>query len=107
MATGYSKNRVFWGADLVVRGAADREGALLVDDFGKAIVGNLDVAIAVNQQILGLEIAVHDAFGVDVLQRQQHVGRVELRGAICEGSLHIQVVEQLATYGIFQALNHG
>jgi hypothetical protein len=41
--------------------------------LGAAKVREDEVALAVEQQVLGLEIAVHDAEGVQVCQRQQQL----------------------------------
>ena len=40
-------------------------------------VGQLDVATVVDQNILGLEVAVHDPKRVEVLERGQDLGGVE------------------------------
>jgi len=48
--------------------AAQRVRAIL-DELGEAKVGDLDVPFAREQQVLGLEVAVHDALRVQVLER--------------------------------------
>ena len=42
-------------------------------------VGEQDMAGALQQHVLGLQVAVYEAQEVQVLQRQQNLGRVEAR----------------------------
>lgn len=57
--------------------AAHRDGDLFVDTLCEAEIGDLEVALRVDQQILGLKITVHDAQIVEVLEREHHLGGVE------------------------------
>lgn len=40
-------------------------------------VGKHDVAVAANEDVLGLEVAVDDSEHVEVFERQQHLRRIE------------------------------
>ena len=50
-------------------------------------VGQLDVARAVYQYVLGLEVPVHEPVEVQVLQRQEHLGGVKLDPGLREALL--------------------
>jgi hypothetical protein len=62
---------------------------------------HLDVAIRVNEQILRLQVAVHNQLGVEVLEGIQHARRVEA-GVVVWDVLHVarrmavEVVEELS-----------
>ena len=67
----------------VVRGAA--KGPCDVRHLlGKAKVGDLEVAVAVEQQILGLQVTVDDVVRVQVVQRQGDLGGVKLGDGVGE-----------------------
>ena len=46
--------------------------------FGEPKVHNLDMALAVQQKILWLEVPIDDVEGVEVGESGDHLGRVEL-----------------------------
>ena len=50
----------------------------LGDLEGESQVGDADVAGVVEEDVLGLAVAVHDAVRVEVVQPQQHLRSVEL-----------------------------
>ena len=58
----------------VLRGAAHGPRAL-VEPLGEPKVGQLEVAAAVEQHVLGLDVAVHDVQVVEVLEREHKLER--------------------------------
>ena len=46
--------------------------------FGETKVHNLDMALAVQEEVLRLEVTVDDVEGVEVGEGGDHLGRVEL-----------------------------
>lgn len=69
----------------VAWGATERVCAVaLIEDLGKAKVTELGVAVVVDEDVLGLEVAVHNVALVQVLQGQNDAGNVEPR----QGLLH-------------------
>ena len=85
-------------AHLVIRCATDCVCALPANLLGKPEIRQLEVAILVHQQVLRLEISVHNAALVQVIQGQQDICCKEERSLLIEGALQIQVVEQLTAY---------
>mmetsp|Transcript_14324 Transcript_14324/g.58328 ORF Transcript_14324/g.58328 Transcript_14324/m.58328 type:complete len:390 (+) Transcript_14324:2365-3534(+) len=82
----------------VIWRSAHRVRLLLGNLLGEAVVHNLDVPVPVEQQVLGLEVAVHDALRVHVLQREHHARGVEpapVLGKLTPG-LGVEVAEELA-----------
>ena len=75
--------------------AAERPRAVL-DQLGEAEVDDLQVALAVEQQVLGLEVAVDDVAVVEVLEREHHRRAVEGGGGLVELALLLQQREELA-----------
>jgi hypothetical protein len=67
----------------VVGRAAQRPGDVR-HLFREAKVGDLEVAVAVEQQVLGLEVAVDDVHAVQVVEREHDLGRVELGHGVRE-----------------------
>jgi hypothetical protein len=61
----------------VVRGTAQCP-RLVRDPLGKAKVSNLQVAVAVQKEVLGFQVSVDDIPLVQVLQGQRDFGGVEL-----------------------------
>ena len=49
-----------------------------MDDFGQAELHQFHVARGAEEDVLGLQVSVADAFAMDVLQGQDHQGRIEL-----------------------------
>lgn len=64
--------------------------------LGKAEVSEADVSLAVQQNVLGLEVAVDDFFGVQVLDGADDLGGVEEARAVAEAPPAAQVAEELA-----------
>ena len=56
----------------------------------EAKVGKLAVAIAREQQVLGLDVAMHKTLRVYVLQRQYHLPRDEARLVLADPDPHIR-----------------
>jgi hypothetical protein len=52
--------------------------------FGKAEVGDLDVAVRAEEDVLGLEVSVDDVERVEVVEREGNLGSVELGDRIGE-----------------------
>ena len=63
--------------------------------LAQAEVGEDDVALLVEQDVLGLQVPVHDVEGVEVAQGAGDLGGVEARPRLQEASLPLQVVEEL------------
>lgn len=55
------------------------------------------MSLAVQQDVLGLEVAVDDFFGVEVLDGADDLGGVKEARAVAEASPAAQVAEELAT----------
>mmetsp|Transcript_22723 Transcript_22723/g.77302 ORF Transcript_22723/g.77302 Transcript_22723/m.77302 type:complete len:322 (+) Transcript_22723:16-981(+) len=87
----------------VVGGAAHGVRAAL-HLLREAVVHHLDVALGVQQEVLGLEVAVHNVLLVHVLQHEQHARGVEPRVGLLEPplGLHVEVLEELAAVGELQ-----
>lgn len=69
----------------------------LVGEFlGEAEVGQPYVTLTVQQDVLGLQVAVHDFFGVEVLDGAHDLGGVEEADGIAEAAAAAQVAEELA-----------
>ena len=67
------------------------------DALREAEVRDLDVALLVEQKILGLEIAVDDVQPVDVLERERDLGGVEASARLRElAELALRRMERLA-----------
>mmetsp|Transcript_24197 Transcript_24197/g.63890 ORF Transcript_24197/g.63890 Transcript_24197/m.63890 type:complete len:496 (-) Transcript_24197:329-1816(-) len=65
------------GREVLGRAADGPRALVRRDDLGEAKVDNLEVAVLVDEQILGLEVAVGDEVVVQVLEGEGDVGRVE------------------------------
>mmetsp|Transcript_107981 Transcript_107981/g.311226 ORF Transcript_107981/g.311226 Transcript_107981/m.311226 type:complete len:391 (+) Transcript_107981:58-1230(+) len=72
-----------------------REGTAL-DPHRDAEVDQLQVAMAVDEAVLGLQVEVSDAARVQELECQQNRTRIELRLEAVEQTEHVQDVQQLA-----------
>jgi len=70
--------------------------------LGEAKVGDLQVTLRVDQQILRLQIPVDQIEVVQVLEREYDLGRVETRVRLRKAADLAQVTEHLATWHIFQ-----
>lgn len=64
--------------------------------LGEAEVGDLEVAVAVEQQVLGLQVTVDDVVRVQVVERERDFGRVELCDRIGKALALAQQAKQLA-----------
>mmetsp|Transcript_11638 Transcript_11638/g.43384 ORF Transcript_11638/g.43384 Transcript_11638/m.43384 type:complete len:268 (+) Transcript_11638:1072-1875(+) len=71
----------------------------LVHVHGEAKVGEAHVAAAAQQHVLRLEVPVHDAPLVAVLQSQQHLRGVEARGGLGEAASLPEVRVQVSVHG--------
>ncbi len=81
----------------ILWGAADgcRAGALSEVVLGKAEICELDVAIDIEQYILGFLIPVDDIVGVEVLEAKEHFDEVELGCLFREGTMSVEMEEEL------------
>lgn len=62
----------------VLRGSA--EGVCpAFDDLGEPEIGEFQVAVGADEQVLGLEVSVDDILRVQVLEHGRHLRRVEAR----------------------------
>lgn len=64
--------------------------------LSEAEVGQADVSFAVQQDVLGLQVAVDDLFGVEVLDGAHDLGGIEEACGVAEAPAAPQVAEQLA-----------
>mmetsp|Transcript_115120 Transcript_115120/g.358519 ORF Transcript_115120/g.358519 Transcript_115120/m.358519 type:complete len:320 (+) Transcript_115120:3-962(+) len=91
---------------LVFGGAAHGVGAAdgRPEEAGEAEVAELGVAPDVQDHVLHLEVAVHDAPLMHVLERQNHASRVELRVLLKppEVPLEVDLVEVPAASGLHE-----
>mmetsp|Transcript_43582 Transcript_43582/g.115056 ORF Transcript_43582/g.115056 Transcript_43582/m.115056 type:complete len:269 (+) Transcript_43582:248-1054(+) len=85
----------------VVRGTPECEGHVH-DDLGEPEIAELHVPVVVNEHILGLEIAVADLHGVQVLKSEDHLRAVELGVIIGQSPLLPQMTHELAPDHILQ-----
>ena len=83
-----------------VRGRAAEGGGAVVERRHRLLrqpeVGEADVALGVEQDVLGLEVAVDDVVAVELLQREHDLGAVQPHAPLVEGALAPQVEEELA-----------
>ena len=63
--------------------------------LAQAEVGEDNVSLGVQQDVLGLQVAVHDVEGVEVAQRAGDLRSVEPGPGFQEAAFSLQVVEQL------------
>lgn len=68
--------------------------------LSKAEVGEADVSLAVQEDVLGLQVAVHDFFGVQVLDGADDLWGVEEAGGVAEAPSAAQVAEELAAWHV-------
>lgn len=80
-----------------LRRTAERgRGAVGLDVLlAKAEVGEDDVTLRVQQDVLGLQVPVDDVERVQVAQRARDLGGVETRPWLQEAALTLEVVEEL------------
>lgn len=82
----------------VLGGPAHGVGHLVLAeaDLRQAEICQLDVAVLVDENVLGLQVAVYDIPLVQVLEGQQDLCRVELRHALGELLVAPQQIEQFS-----------
>ena len=79
-----------------VVGRAARRVRQVLGPFGEAEVGELEVAVVLDEYILGLEVAIDDVVDVQVLEREEYVGRVEARLVLVKAASLLQQQVQVA-----------
>ena len=84
------------GRDILGRAAERPRLVAEADLLGEAEVDELAVAARVQQQILGLQVAVDGALGVQVGERLHHARRVEFRLVLVELAALLEHAPQLA-----------
>ena len=67
----------------VIRGAAEGVGQV-GDELGEPEIGEFDVAVRGDEDILGFEITVDDGDGMQVVDRHRYLCRVELGHGVRE-----------------------
>ena len=78
-------------------GAAKGLDSVVVLDvhFGEAEVGKFDVAAAINEDVIGLEVTVDDVLVVKVLEGEKDLNDIDAGDVLCEPALllegHVQV----------------
>ena len=70
--------------------------------LAKTEVGELNVAFVVDEDVLGLEVAVYDHVGVHVADGVRDLGRVEAHARLRKRALMRQVVEELAAVHVVE-----
>lgn len=75
------------------RGNTHRIGSHVL--LAEAEIGNLAVAVLVQQQVVQLEVAVDDVLLVQVLETQRHAGRIEAAAPLVK-DLALDVHQQIA-----------
>lgn len=65
--------------------------------LGKAEVSQADVSFTVQQDVLWLQVAVDDFFGVEVLDGTYDLRGIEEASGVAEAPTAAQIAEQLAT----------
>ena len=82
----------------ILRRAAKRIASFVApDDLGEAKVGDSDVPIHVDQDVLWLDVTIDDVTIVHVLEAEKDLSHVKLGQFFREASLLQQVEEQLTT----------
>ena len=89
----------------VLRRAAEGVGAV-ADDLGKAEVGDLDVSLLVDEEVLRLEVSVGDVHGVEVLECEHDLGREEEGDVVGEAAFPPQESEELPAAGVIEEHEH-
>ena len=54
------------------------------DIFGKAKIGNANVAIVVQQQVLRLQVSIDNIFSMQILECKHHLRRIKLGNVVWE-----------------------
>jgi hypothetical protein len=91
------------GENLVILGHAEGGGARVVALealLRDAKVGEADVALAGEQNVLGLEVAIQNGGAVQVLEAEADLGGVEAHALLVELLLLLEVEEELATIDV-------
>lgn len=68
--------------------------------LSKAEVGQADVAFTVQQDILRLQVAVHDLFGVEVLYGAYNLRGIKEAGGVTEAPAAAQVAKKLSAWHV-------
>ena len=85
------------GRDVVGRAAEGGGGVAGADALlAHAVVGELDVALVVEEDVVQLQIAVDDALLVEEVERQRDLGRVEAGVLLGQAPLALHVEHQVA-----------
>ena len=69
-----------------------------VDFFGQAKVGDHDVALAVEENVFRLQVAVDNVERVQVRDRRDDFGRVEAHALFGKSPFSFQVEKEFSTY---------
>ena len=68
----------------------------VLDVLGEAKVGELERAVLGNEDVLELEVAVHDGHAVEVLERQHDLTHEDARVGHAEGLMLVELVKEVA-----------
>lgn len=71
----------------VLGGAADGEGAEVVELLGEAEVDEFGEAVGIDHNVFGLEVAEDDVAGVEVADGVEHSGHVKHSGVVVEAAV--------------------
>lgn len=82
----------------------DCEGsrAFILKELARSHVDELDIAVFVDDYVLGFEVSVEDLLGVQVLQRKHHRGYVELGvfgGQQTDITDHVEELQSVDEFG--------
>lgn len=72
----------------------------------KSKVGDLDMSVLVQQQVLQLEVTIDDALGVQIPERRHDLRAVEARAVLAERALAGEVEEELAAVRVLHHETH-
>ncbi|KAJ6795135.1 putative CBL-interacting protein kinase 7 [Iris pallida] len=75
-------------------------GAQLVGERGEAEVGELEVAVTVEEEVLGLDVAVGDAVGVAEAEGGEELLEVAARGGLGQAAVAREAGEELPAAGV-------
>ena len=74
---------------------AECELVLIAANLGEPEISNFDVPLFVQQDVLWLDVSIDDVLGMEILDGQEQLGRVEPGSVLAELSTAPQKIEEL------------